>query len=456
LFGTVGAGKIMRTIKVFLASPSDVPRERDYVQDVVDDFNDKVSDNFGLQLRVIDWEKLSPDLGDPQDLVNKEANNADLVVVIFGARFGSPTRSHPSGTAEEFSIAYERWLEKPGRPRVWVYFRAIEESKRADPGPELSRLLAFKDWFKAKRIGLASNFDDAKDFRYRFAVDLYRLVAETVLPSDKDANDTFGILGTVSDVARRGIGDLSGFRSYLNANEISETEVVINPRRAPLSIYSDGLSTVKRRFWTTAFLDSAYWDGTDPALFEENRRMLDRIKANGGTARRLLIGTMDPKKEAQWLSTQWATMEDFGLARQVDEKRGNFQFLRDSMLKLSAAGFATRVGYDRHADAAHMRLPIAVDGQQFDPTKFGLTLYDDMRMDIFQEGRIGVLGSVSCFTPAGPTFTGHQTLAVQYFEHLWDSAMEFSDFLKAFDEHAKFLEEERAKLPKKGEEHAGV
>lgn len=428
----------MRQLKIFVASPSDVGEERKYAEQVIEDFNRTVSDNFDVSLRSILWERVSPDLGDPQDLINEQADQADLVVVIFGERLGSPAREYPSGTAEELSIAYKRWLEKTGRPRVWVYFRTIADGKKRDPGPELQRLLNFRQWFREKRIGLSVDFDDPKDFRYQLVIHLYQMIVEALLPSPKDgkATDSFGMLSTVSGVARRGIGDLSSLRLYLEAHELLTGEVVINPRRAPLSIYSQGLSTVQKRFWTTAFLDSSYWDGTDPALLQQNQEMLSRVKANGGSARRLLIGSMPPEREAQWLLTQWRHMEEFGLKGHLAEKRRNFQFLRDSMLDLSSKGFETKVGFDEGADTAYHRSFIQVDGQEFDPTKFGLTLYDDMRLDIFQEGRMGVMGSVSCFTPASPSFDVLRDKAQNYFESLWAHAIDFNDFLAQLEPNA--------------------
>jgi hypothetical protein len=105
------------------------------------------------------------------------------------------------------------------------------------------------------------------------------------------------------------------------------------------------------------------------------------------------------------------------------------------MTALARSGFETRVGTDEME--RYKRLPLRIDGGEFSPYKFGLTIYDDKRVDVFQEGKFGLAGNVSCFTPAMSYF---ETLLVEcerYFDELWTQAVQFDRFLEVFDAAAQ-------------------
>jgi NACHT domain/Sulfatase-modifying factor enzyme 1 len=165
----------IRELKIFLASPGDVQKERLIAREVIESVNQAVADTRGISLRAIGWEDVPPDLGDPQNLINDYSETADLVVVIFWRRFGSPTTKFQSGTLEEFTLAKERW-EKNGVPQVKLYFRQIDKHSVSDPGPELSRVLEFKKHFESDRTGLFSVFKNPSEFRKKFTQHLFQWI----------------------------------------------------------------------------------------------------------------------------------------------------------------------------------------------------------------------------------------------------------------------------------------
>ena len=93
-------------VRVMLASPSDVPEERRIVTEEIHKWNDAHAESRHIILQPVRWETNStPRLGRPaQTELNEQiAETADIVVGIFGTRFGTPTERHVSGTVEEYS-----------------------------------------------------------------------------------------------------------------------------------------------------------------------------------------------------------------------------------------------------------------------------------------------------------------------------------------------------------------
>lgn len=114
----------MKTVRVFIASPSDVADERDITSLVVGEINRMFGNPFGLTLDAVRWETHAwPGVGeDAQDVINKQIGEFDVLVGVMWRRFGSPTKRAKSGTGEEFKRAYDLH-KKYGRPKVMFYFR---------------------------------------------------------------------------------------------------------------------------------------------------------------------------------------------------------------------------------------------------------------------------------------------------------------------------------------------
>lgn len=114
----------MNPIRVFIASPGDVPDERDIASLVVSEVHRIFSGPLGLQLDAVRWETHAvPDVGDDaQAVINRQIGDFDILVGMMWQRFGSPTKRNNSGTGEEFERAY-RLFKNHGRPKIMFYFR---------------------------------------------------------------------------------------------------------------------------------------------------------------------------------------------------------------------------------------------------------------------------------------------------------------------------------------------
>ncbi|MBA7608037.1 hypothetical protein ES703_15211 [subsurface metagenome] len=167
-----------RVIKVFLASPSDVPEERLAVRNIVEEENQNHFHHDGYRLEVVRWEThSSPGRGQPhpQGRINPLIDECELFVGILWTRFGSPTGKAESGTEEEYNYALEL-LAKPDLPLcdIKIYFcdYPIEPSRI-----ELEQLRKVKEFKKKieERASILSWTVDTpevfkRDFRRHIAV----------------------------------------------------------------------------------------------------------------------------------------------------------------------------------------------------------------------------------------------------------------------------------------------
>src|SRR3712207_1752082 len=98
--------------RVFIASPSDVKRERMMCRSVIEEINRTWHSTHNLYLVPVMWEyDAFPGVGvDSQAVLNSEiGNDYDIFVGIMWARFGTPTGRADSGTEEEYERAYEKY-----------------------------------------------------------------------------------------------------------------------------------------------------------------------------------------------------------------------------------------------------------------------------------------------------------------------------------------------------------
>jgi hypothetical protein len=115
-------------VRVVVASPGDVARERAVAQTVVDELNRGVAADRGCRLSLWRWEidaRPGMHLEGLQGLIDElmDIEDIDVVVGLFWKRFGTPTGEAASGTEHELRRAWAAWRER-GRPEVMVYFCA--------------------------------------------------------------------------------------------------------------------------------------------------------------------------------------------------------------------------------------------------------------------------------------------------------------------------------------------
>src|SRR5713101_7759139 len=161
-----------RIVRVFLASPSDLLPERKLTRTVVDEVNRGLTD-LGFQLELYAWEDESPGAGRPQDLINQHLDACDVFLGVLWKRWGQPTGTHESGFHEEFERALARFT-RGGVPKVWLWLKEVKKDDRTDAGPQLAKVLAFRDRLKSEAKVLYQEFTDESDYETRLRITLER------------------------------------------------------------------------------------------------------------------------------------------------------------------------------------------------------------------------------------------------------------------------------------------
>jgi Domain of unknown function (DUF4062) len=184
-------------IKVFIASPSDVPTERKIIRDVLQEWNAIHSEHQNLVLLPIGWEShSSPEMGDrPQEIINKQIlKDCDVLVATFWTRFGTPTGVFASGTAEEI----EEYIRE-GKP-VLVYFSSVPVRPDSVVESQYKALLSFKETCMER--GIIESYDSTVDFKEKFS----RQLGQTIVRKFTNRANTPNFVDTFEPALRHYAG----------------------------------------------------------------------------------------------------------------------------------------------------------------------------------------------------------------------------------------------------------
>ncbi len=160
----------IKLLKIFLASPSDVSRERKYVLEVVEELNKSIAIAKGITIQVVSSDSAFPGYGqDGQAVLNTQIGTMkeyDLFLGIMWSRIGTPTARAVSGTAEEYERAV-RAYNRYKKPQIWFYFRELKA--KLDTKEKLEQadgVIKFKK--KVQRKALVHEYKMPSNFRDRF------------------------------------------------------------------------------------------------------------------------------------------------------------------------------------------------------------------------------------------------------------------------------------------------
>ena len=172
-------GQTIRLLKIFIASPGDVKLEREKVREEIIGLQ-PVAQKLGYMLEAVGWEThATPGMGRSQELINPHVRECDLFIGILWRKFGSPTGEAESGTLEEFNLARERHA-KEHAPEIMLYFREVHPDFLSDPGPQLQKVLDFKQQIEDGRFALYQNYRDPEHFAHLLRKHLTEYLAKLV------------------------------------------------------------------------------------------------------------------------------------------------------------------------------------------------------------------------------------------------------------------------------------
>lgn len=185
-----------KILRIMVASPGDVPQERDCLSGVVEELNHGIAQIKGLSICLVRWETdAHPGFHTegPQGLIDKtlRINECDILIGIFWKRFGTPVSDFNSGTEHEFRIAYEAWKQYK-RPQIMVYFNEdAYNPKTSTEAEQWKQVLKFKEDFPKE--GLWWSYTGASDFERKIRNHLTTVLKE--LPSE-EIKPNIGLLPT--------------------------------------------------------------------------------------------------------------------------------------------------------------------------------------------------------------------------------------------------------------------
>ncbi len=159
-------------LSILVASPGDVPAERDSAGEAINQWNSEHSRQMKLHLEAVRWETHAYPAtgGRPQGFVNDQmADACDFAIAVFGGRVGTPTGEAQSGTIEEI----ER-LRGKGK-QVALYFSNAPLPRDFDE----AQYAALKQYRKEReQDSLVWEFWDAKQLKDLVSHHLPSLVEE--------------------------------------------------------------------------------------------------------------------------------------------------------------------------------------------------------------------------------------------------------------------------------------
>lgn len=149
---------------VLIASPSDVPEEREAIAQSLNEWNSLNSQTMSTVLLPVMWESHSaPAMGDrPQGIINNQVvRNCDMLIGAFWTRLGSPTGIEESGTVEEI-----KWFLKQNKPVMLYYSKQHVDLDKIDT-QQLEKLKAFKISIKDK--GIQDHYSSIYELKQKLA-----------------------------------------------------------------------------------------------------------------------------------------------------------------------------------------------------------------------------------------------------------------------------------------------
>ncbi len=153
-----------RPVKILVASPGDVDRERQIVEEVIAEWNIRNGDEHKMVLEAVLWEKhAAPEnRGDgegPQEPITRQiVDDCDCTIGIFWNRIGTPTKLAEGGAVEEV----QRMLTVLKRP-VMLYFSDMPIAPSKIDDQQKAKLKEFKAAMMAD--GLVWGYDSLEEFR---------------------------------------------------------------------------------------------------------------------------------------------------------------------------------------------------------------------------------------------------------------------------------------------------
>ncbi len=182
-------------LKLFVSSPSDVQKERDFSERIIKDINENEGLNDSFHVHIYRWEnKFVTDWGKYQKQINKELEDTDIYLGILWNKFGSPTDNYLSGTEDEFRCACD--LVKNGEKIELCFYRCTNNGElNLNDSEQLEQKQRVNNFFNDynNNIFSSTNYNDALKFENRFRADILKKI-RSILGNINDSRNRIGAI----------------------------------------------------------------------------------------------------------------------------------------------------------------------------------------------------------------------------------------------------------------------
>ena len=157
-----------RTLKIFLASSSELSEERDDFDLHFRQRNDEFRKR-GIYLQIVRWENFLDKMSETrlQDEYNKAVRDCDIFVCLFFTKTGKFTE-------EEFDTAHDQF-KRTGRPDIYTFFKETQVSMKDLNLKDLNSLFTFKA--KLSELGhYHTTYTTTDSLKLKFEVQIDKLL----------------------------------------------------------------------------------------------------------------------------------------------------------------------------------------------------------------------------------------------------------------------------------------
>lgn len=157
-----------KTIKIFLASSSELKEERDQIEIFINRENKKlIKENIFLELNI--WEDFVDHMSRTrlQDEYNNVINKCDIFLSLYFTKVGMYT-------AEEFDQAFSQFKES-GKPYIYTYFKDSQVTTSSIKKNDINSKFEFEE--KLKSLGhFPTLFKNIEDLKFHFKNQLEKII----------------------------------------------------------------------------------------------------------------------------------------------------------------------------------------------------------------------------------------------------------------------------------------
>ncbi len=290
----------LKKLRIFAASPSDVATERAKLETVVGLLK-PLADHIGLSVEVVDWRKVVPDIGRPQQVIfdQLQPTTWDVFIGILWHRFGTPPggkdpqtqKEYLSGTEEEFKTAFRLWQQFE-KPRIMMYRCTRQVDLTAidfDQAKKVNEFFAQFEAIKGEHPGLYQTFDSTEAFEKLLLDNLQKLLLEY---SEKEKGRTVSAQ-EMQVLAPQPPDNLPRRAAFFGRTQEMETVLqALSPEERGWGVVIDGIGGIGK----TALAMEAAYRCKEAGLFEAFifvSAKLKRLEPSGIKERSPVAATLD-------------------------------------------------------------------------------------------------------------------------------------------------------------------